>query len=66
MGRHLRRFRVWFLPEGMGGGSRSSYVMIRKYDRGQGVLAFVHVTMNLGKAEDQDELFTLGFSATTT
>jgi len=54
------RFRFWFLPGGPGEAKPSCYVMIRKYDKEQGVLACVHITANLGHSGEDESLFTVG------
>jgi hypothetical protein len=57
------RLRVWFLPATEGQNDKpSGYVMIRKFDQGQGVLVCVHVVMNLeaGAAKNGQPYFTIG------
>jgi len=57
------RLRVWFLPATEEQNDKpSGYVMIRKFDEGQGILVCVHIVMNLGSgsAKDGQPYFTIG------
>jgi len=56
------RFRVWFLPKGMAQNDKAScYVMIRKFDRQQGILTCAHIVMNLEDAgRDDCPCFSIG------
>ena len=57
------RLRIWFLPATEGQNDKpSGYVMIRKFDQGQGILVCAHIVMNLGggSAKDGQPYFTIG------
>src|SRR5207253_4170057 len=58
------RFRFWYLPkvDGQNGDNPVCYVMIRKFDREQDILVYMHVVVDLGAkfGGDNQSLFMLG------
>jgi hypothetical protein len=46
------RFRIWYMPGEVGvSDSQLCYMMVRKYDPQNGVLAYLHIMVNLGARE---------------
>jgi len=58
---HTDRFRLWYLPE-EAGEKPSCYLMVRKFDPGEGVLVYAHMVVNLEAMADSldQRSFTVG------
>ena len=56
------RFRVWYLPDESGEGPPACYLMVRKFDPKDGIVAYGHIVVNNRgrRGEDDGWSFTAG------